>query len=53
MSTKDNPLYSNPASGQNGKGRGPEKGRALDKFRAGYDGINWGRKPKPAPKKKV
>lgn len=26
---------------QNGKGRGPEKGRNLPAFRAGYDEIEW------------
>ncbi len=28
---------------QNGKGKGPEKGRNLPKFREGYDLIDWGR----------
>jgi len=28
---------------QNGKGRGPEKGRDLEKFRDNYDQIDWGR----------
>lgn len=30
-----------------GKGKGPEKGRNLPKFRDGYAGINWGKKPLP------
>lgn len=50
--TTDNPLYSS-APGQNGKGRGPEKGVNLPKFREGYDGINWGKKPVKPAKKKV
>lgn len=33
----------------NGKGRGPEKGRDMSKFRSGWDGINWGKK-KPIPR---
>lgn len=28
----------------NGKGKAPEKGRNLSKFRDGYDGINWRKK---------
>jgi hypothetical protein len=28
-----------------GKGRGPEKGRDHTKFRSGWDGINWSKKP--------
>lgn len=28
----------------NGKGKAPEKGRNLPKFRDGYDGINWRKK---------
>jgi hypothetical protein len=48
---------------QNGKGRGPEKGRSLPAFRAGFDEIDWRRKPagmfeaemkttnRPAPRK--
>lgn len=27
---------------QNGKGKGPEKGRDLSKWREGYDFIDWG-----------
>lgn len=27
-----------------GKGKAPEKGRNLPKFRDGYDGINWRKK---------
>jgi hypothetical protein len=27
---------------QNGKGRGPEKGRDLSKWREGFDLIDWG-----------
>lgn len=26
---------------QNGKGKGPEKGRDLGKFRSNYDNIDW------------
>lgn len=26
---------------QNGKGKGPEKGRDLNKFRSNYDNIDW------------
>ncbi len=29
----------------NGKGKAPEKGRNLSKFRDGYDDINWSKKP--------
>jgi len=29
----------------NGKGKAPEKGRNLPRFRDGYDGINWRKKP--------
>ena len=28
----------------NGKGKGPEKGRNLERFREGYDAIDWRRK---------
>lgn len=38
------------SSGKNGKGKDPEKGRNLPKFRDGYDAIRW---PKKGPKKKV
>ena len=31
----------------NGKGRGPERGRNLQRFRAGYDAINWRRPTAP------
>lgn len=31
---------------QNGKGKEPEKGRDLKKFREGWDGINWETKKK-------
>lgn len=31
----------------NGKGRGPEKGRNLAKYRAGYAAINWRRPVAP------
>jgi hypothetical protein len=30
-----------------GKGMSPNKGRNLTKFRSGWDGINWGKKPLP------
>jgi len=33
----------------NGKGKAPEKGRNLPKFRDGYDGINWRKKPCTTP----
>jgi len=33
----------------NGKGKAPEKGRNLSKFRDGYDGINWRKKPCTTP----
>ena len=33
-------------SKQYGKGKGPEKGRNLKKFREGYDNINWGKSKK-------
>lgn len=29
----------------NGKGKAPEKGRNLPKFREGYAAINWRKKP--------
>jgi hypothetical protein len=34
----------------NGKGKAPEKGRNLSKFRDGYDGINWRKKPNDRPR---
>ena len=30
----------------NGKGKGPEKGRDLEKFRDNYDAIDWGKDKK-------
>lgn len=35
-----------------GKGMAPNKGRNLPKFRDGYDGINWSKKPCTVPKVK-
>ena len=32
-----------PKPPTNGKGRGPEKGRDLSKWEAGYDAIRWGK----------
>lgn len=31
----------------NGKGRGPEKGRNLQRYREGHDAINWRRPVAP------
>lgn len=31
----------------NGKGKGPEKGRNLERYRAGHDAINWRRPVAP------